>query len=129
MSAITYLDYSRCLLYGQPLRAPKNAQDHHMLHMPHLSALLILSPSLAFPSPIRACARNSLELVGPWRNGASRRGLYFSFMSCLFSLLRSAPSPREELELWCNLVRGEGWGEENHGSRGSNLSRFLIFNF
>jgi hypothetical protein len=35
----------------------------------------------------------------------------FSYMSCSFSLQRSAPSPREEIELRDNLVRGEGWGE------------------
>jgi hypothetical protein len=46
-------------------------------------------------------------------------------MSCLFSLLRSAPSPREELELWCNLVRGEGWGEEMDKSTLTQRARNL----
>jgi hypothetical protein len=41
-----------------------------------------------------------------------RKMLFSSLLSSSFDLPQSAPSPRDELELRNNLVRGEGWGEE-----------------
>jgi hypothetical protein len=46
-------------------------------------------------------------------------------VSSSFSLPRSAPSPREELKKWYNLVRGEGWGEEMDKSMLTQQARNL----